>query len=432
MTLLLVCFIFAVLGMILLLFLWPKITIGHFSFDTFWIPPLLGAVVLLTTRSLDFTSFLQGLTAPTAMNPLEILVLFFSMTFLSTILDESGFFEWLAYRATKLAKGNPYLLFFLFTLLAGILTIFTSNDIVIITLTPFLIAFAKRSNIDPIPYLVAEFVAANTDSMLLIIGNPTNIYLASAADIDFLSYLKIMALPTLFGAVTSFLLLLLLFHKKLKTHFQNDNEPVLIKDRFLFISSFSILLLCIVLMAISSWIKFPMWLVSLSAALLLLLLVLGDLVFAKKSKKPLFNSLKRLPYSLIPFLLSMFAFVLAFDASGITKHLATYLSSFSSPLLAYGTVSFFSANLMNNIPMSVLFSSVLQEGQANQAAIYSTIISSNTAAVFSPVGALAGMMWMSILKEKKVSYSFLRFIGYGAIISIPTTLVSFLGLWFTL
>ena len=366
------------------------------------------------------------------MNPLEILVLFFSMTFLSAILDESGFFEWLANRAAKRAKGNQFILFLLFTLLAGVLTIFTSNDIVIITLTPFLIAFCKKTNIDPVPYLVSEFVSANTYSMLLLIGNPTNIYLSSAENIDFLTYLKEMALPTLLAGVTAFVLLLLLFHKKLKVPFKADSDEIKIKDRFLFVSSFVLLLSCIILMAISSYINLPMWGISLGAALLLFVLIVVYLLMTKQSMKPLGDGAKRLPYSLVPFLLSMFAFVLAFDENGLTKEIATWLSSFSSPLLSYGISSFLAANIMNNIPMSVFFSSLLIEGEASKAAIYSTIISSDLAAILSPVGALAGMMWMSILKGKNINYSFFQFVGYGILISVPTLFMSFLGLYIVL
>ena len=432
MILLITCFIIAVVGMIALLLFYPKITFRSFSIDTFWMPPFLGAIIVLATKSLDFTTFLKGLTAPTAMNPLEIMALFFSMTFLSAILDESGFFEWLANKAAKGAKGNQFLLFLLFTLLAGVLTIFTSNDIVIITLTPFLIAFCKKTHIDPVPYLVAEYVSANTYSMLLVIGNPTNIYLSSAENIDFLSYLKVMALPTLFAGISSFVLLLLLFHRKLKVPFTAGGEEIHIKDHFLFVSSFVLLLSCILLMAISSYINLPMWLISLSAALLLLILILIYVLVSKKSFRILGDGVKRLPFSLFPFLLSMFAFVLAFDQNGLTKEIATWLSSFSSPLLSYGISSFLTANIMNNIPMSVFYSTLLVEGTAGKEAIYSTIISSDIAAIVSPVGALAGMMWMSILKEKKISFSFFKFVAYGAIISIPTLFLSFLGLYLVL
>ena len=428
MVLLFTCFSLAILGMIALLLFYPKLTFRSFSIDTFWMPPFFGAVLLLATGNLDFSVFLKGLVAPTAMNPLEILVLFFSMAFLSTILDESGFFEWLANKAAAKANGNPFLLFLLINLLAGLLTIFTSNDIVILTLTPFLIAFCKKTDIDPVPYLVAEFVSANTYSMLLVIGNPTNIYLSSAENIDFLSYLRVMALPTLLAGLSSFVLLLLLFHRKLKVPFTINREEVPIKDRFLCVSSLLLLFSCILLMAISSAIHLPMWIFSASAALLLLLLLIPYLLITKKSFKILGNGLKRLPFSLAPFLLSMFAFVLAFDANGVTKEIAAWLSSFSSPLLAYGISSFLCANLMNNIPMSVFYSTLLLEGKAGQEAIYATILSSNLAAILSPVGALAGMMWMSMLKEKKVSYSFFRFLGYGILISVPSLFLSFLGL----
>ncbi|UKI48946.1 MAG: hypothetical protein L6U99_08950 [Clostridium sp.] len=43
----------------------------------------------------------------------------------------------------------------------------------------------KRSKINPLPYLLMEFFAANTLSMALIIGNPTNIYLGFNFNIDF-------------------------------------------------------------------------------------------------------------------------------------------------------------------------------------------------------------------------------------------------------
>lgn len=432
MALLLSCFIFAVVGMIGLLLFYPKLSFRRFSIDTFWIPPLLGATILLASGGLDIKSFWEGLTAPTAMNPLEILVLFFSMTFLSAMLDESGFFEWLASKAAKRAKGNQFVLFLLFTLLAGVLTVFTSNDIVIITLTPFLIAFCRKTDIDPVPYLVSEFVSANTYSMLLIIGNPTNIYLSSAENIEFLPYLKAMALPTLFSGIASFVLLLLLFHKKLRVPFRLVGEEKDIKDCFLFFSSFVLLFSCVVLMAVSSYILVPMWMISLGAAVLLLLLCLGYFLFARKSARPLSDGAKRLPYSLVPFLLSMFAFVLAFDRNGLTLQIASWLSSFSSPLLSYGISSFLCANIMNNIPMSVFFSALLSEGNAGASAVYATIVSSNLAAIFSPVGALAGMMWMSILKEKGVSFSFLRFMGYGALISVPSVLAAFLALFLVL
>lgn len=53
------------------------------------------------------------------------------------------------------------------------------------------------SSLDPVPYLVAEYVAANICSTLLYIGNPTNIIVAQAYQMTFLGYMKWSVLPTI-------------------------------------------------------------------------------------------------------------------------------------------------------------------------------------------------------------------------------------------
>src|SRR3546814_1543362 len=65
--------------------------------------------------------------------------------------------------------------------LSTVLTYFTSNDMVIVSLTPLILELCNQSkNMKPLPMLIAKFVAANTSSIGLYIGNPTNILLADA------------------------------------------------------------------------------------------------------------------------------------------------------------------------------------------------------------------------------------------------------------
>lgn len=82
---------------------------------------------------------------------------------------------------------------------------------------------------------MAEFIAANTWSMALIIGNPTNIYISSAVGIDFVSYLKVMLLPTLAAGLVALGMLWLCFSKSLSAPIEeSDIEEVKIKtSRFL-------------------------------------------------------------------------------------------------------------------------------------------------------------------------------------------------------
>jgi len=187
--------------------------------------------------------------------------------------------------------------------------------------------------------------------------------------------------------------------------------------------------ICTVLLVLSSYIGIEMWLVTLSFAGSLFLLVMVYQFFSKVRDGELNRSFLRIPWELIPFVISMFVIVLALDRYGITKELAEILSK-GPAIWVYGAASFVSANFLNNIPMSVLFCSVI--GNAPQAdtipATYAAVVGSNIGAFLTPIGALAGIMWSSILRRLGVRFSFITYIKYGALISIPTLFFTLLGL----
>ena len=407
-----------------------KIRIGKIKLDTYWMITLLSAIILISFSLSPIKEVFKQLTSNSAINPLKILVLFFSMTILSIYLDEIGLFHFLAVKATKIAKNNQLVLFFTFYILTSILTIFTSNDIVILTLTPFICFFAKNTKINPLPYLIAEFAAANTWSMMFIIGNPTNIYLATSAGIGFIDYFKVMWLPTIFAGLTELLIVFLLFRKQLKSPIEVTDEDYKIESKLDLIIGVSILFICLVFLVISSYINIEMWLISLSCATILLLVALIIRLITRKHWEYLSCSFKRLPYPLIPFFLSMFVIVVALNYQGISLEISKFLNQ-GSPIWVYGYSSLLASNLINNIPMSILFSNLPNglEGLAYKQAIFGSVIGSNIGAFLTPIGALAGIMFSSLLNKFEVKYSFLDFVKYGVIIAIPTASMALLGLF---
>ena len=58
-------------------------------------------------------------------------------------------------------------------------------------------------------------------------------------------------------------------------------------------------------------------------------------------------------------------------------------------------------------------------GKIDYQAIYATIIGSNIGAFLTPVGALAGIMFQSLLSKYGVKFTFKDFVKYGSIISVP-------------
>ena len=414
------------LAMILGVLFFPKIKIGKFSVDSYWVITLLGAIILLVTGLADVSLVGNALIADTAINPVKILVLFISMTILSIFLDELGFFRYLASVTLKKAKNGQMKLFLYLYIMVSILTVFTSNDIIILSFTPFICYFAKNAKINPIPYLAAEFVAANTWSMALIIGNPTNIYLATAYGVDFLSYAKTMILPTLFSGIIAFMALLLLFKKKLSTSIEGVAEDVVIEDKLLLWVGIAHLGICTILLAIGSYVGLEMWLVSLISVISLLVVNIVIAIIRKQKPVALIGSLKRGPYQLIPFVLSMFVMIVCLSSKGVTGVIGEFFGE-SHTIIKYGVTSFLSANLINNIPMSVLFSSIIETiGSTDVAvrAVFATVVGSNIGAFLTPIGALAGIMWTNILNEHELKFGYLDFLKIGVTVAIPTLLAA--------
>ena len=406
------------IGMILGILVSPKIHIGKIAVDTYWVITLAGAFTMLACGGASLEEVGKALISDTAVNPLKILVLFLSMTILSVFLDELGFFSYLAGVVLKRAKTRQTKLFLYLYLTVSVLTVFTSNDIIILSFTPFICYFAKNAKIDPTPYLAAEFVAANTWSMALVIGNPTNIYLATASGIDFFEYLQISIVPTIVAGAFAFLALYLLFRKKLAASIEGDGHTVTIQDKLLLWIGIAHLAVCTVLLAVGSYINLDMWLISLCAAASLF--VTTGVVALARRKKPtaLLGCVKRAPYQLIPFVLSMFVLVIGLNKQGVTAAIGNLFGD-SLPVLKYGTTSFLASNFINNIPMSVLFSSIIQSVGAAAPAVFATVIGSNIGALFTPIGALAGIMWSNILNKHGVKFGYLDFLKIGAAVAIP-------------
>ena len=422
---------FIILALSIVLF--PSVRIGKIKIGAYWIVAVCGATALLIANLTPVDHIWRELNGISAVNPIKILVLFFSMTFLSVFLDEVGFFRYLAKKAAASAGKNQTRLFILLYILTAVLTVFTSNDIIILTLTPFICFFCKHTNIDPVPYLVSEFAVANTWSMLLIIGNPTNIYLASSAGIGFAEYTKVMALPTLAAGAVEFILIYLLFRKKLKAELQPEEDGFAIKSRSELTTGLAHLSICLLFLIISSYIQLEMWIVSAVCAASLLFFSLIFCIFKKENLKYVTHALKRLPWQLIPFVLSMFVIVICLQYQGISDRLADLLGQ-RCAIWTYGFSSFIASNVINNIPMSILYSTLPSSlPQADfYRAVYASIVGSNTGAFLTPIGALAGIMFTGLTEKYDVGYGFKKFIEYGTLISIPTISAALTVLWFVL
>lgn len=414
--------VITIVALIVFIIFKPSIKVKNWQIQTFWIISLIGAFMLILFGNVSFSSLKTIIISNDRMNPIQILILFISMSILSIALDEAGFFKKCAYFATKITKNKQYVLFFSLSVVVSILTIFTSNDIVILTFTPFICYFAKHAKINPIPYLIGEYVFANTWSMLFIIGNPTNVFLATSFEMGFVDYFKVMVLPTIGSGILATIILIFLFKKELKKKIdvdENVKSPYLNKE--LTIISLVHLIICTVFLIVSSYISIPMWIISFCSALSLTIVLM--IYYIIRKDKIVFNVYKRAPWNLIPFVLSMFIIISSLEKSFVIEKLAVLFNRLGNSevqtIYTYGVTSYFMCNILNNIPMSVMMEKVIASSNSIylSESVYSSIIASNIGAYLTPIGALAGIMWMSILHNSGIKFSFKQFIKYGLSIS---------------
>ena len=467
----------------------PYVNIRRVKIGLYCAVAVAGAAVLLATGSVSVNEVAQGFTADTAVNPLKILALFLSMTLISVYLGDAGFFTLAAEKVFARSKGGAFKTFIALYFAVSVLTVFTSNDIIVLTFTPPVCIFAKKARVSPLPFLIGEFVAANTWSMALLIGNPTNVYLAGSAGISFFGYMKVMLLPAAAAGLSGLAALIILFRKQLfpaaggKTAainptgltalngtpketpradervFEKTNETapsnetirprgetILREDETLrrgdgerkariskvpLAASLVTLVACIIILSVSSFIGAEMWLVCVisAAALTVFLFVYG--LFSEKTAARVFHGLKKAPYELIPFVLSMFVIVLALKKTGVTDALSGALvKNAKSDGFLFGTLAALCSNLLNNIPMSVLFEKII--GGKSVYATFGAVIGSNIGAFITPVGALAGIMWTKILNGEGVKLSFGKFALYGTFCAVFALAAACLALFIAL
>jgi len=411
----------------------PYVTIGKHHLETYAVAALVGPLIFLLIGYLK-PEHLSVLISGTT-NPVTILIFFLSMVFISVYLDEVGFMEYCAKIALGWAHSSGTKLFFMLYAVVSFLTIFTSNDIIILTLTPFIYYFTKHAKLDPKPYLLAEFFAANTWSILLQIGNPTNVYLTTSYGISFMAYLKVMWLPAIVAGLLNLAVLYFIFRKAINKNFvpNNTNPEKALRDRTGAIIGVTILICCTLLLIISPYLNISMWQIAFGSSILLSsIIIVRDLFRGKYSE--VHHVFYKMPWSVIPFIMSFFIMVEVLFSTNNISLITNFIQSISVDtsmlVFVFGTTSALLSNVMNNIPMTVMYTQLIStmNGKALIDAVYATVIGSNIGAYFTPFGALAGIMWMSILKHKKIDLSYLEFIKYGLLTGVIVLIGSLVAL----
>ncbi|MFH1404778.1 MAG: SLC13 family permease [Patescibacteria group bacterium] len=417
-----------------------------------------GAIIslafLFLTKAISASTIIDGIIGNGAVEPWEILIIFFAVAYVSISTDATGIFDFFAYKIVEKSSGNGIKLFLFLFLFVGALTIITSNDIVILTLTPIIFYLGKHAKINVVPLLFLQFFTANALANFLYTSDPTNIIVGNALGIGFWEFTHVMWLPTVAGAIATFSVLLLMFRKTITRKFKlNRTSHYNVRNWTDAVLSFSLLITMLVVLVFSDVLQIPIWVIALVFAIMF---ICKDALFwffysfkehqlsvvqiqkgidvhkIPKGRSDFLVAFAKVPWQILPFVALFFILMQALNDAGVVAIAAGWLSEVCtgvwSSVFATGVLGVILANIVNNQPMTIFLSHVLADsaftvsGKEYTGAMFGLVVTGNLGSNLTIVGALAGLMWRQILKTKGLEISYWDFAKKGFVL-VPVVLI---------
>jgi Na+/H+ antiporter NhaD/arsenite permease-like protein len=204
--------------------------------------------------------------------------LLLGMMIIVTILAETGIFQYIGIKMGKASKGNMWKLLVMMSVFTAVTSMFIDNVTTILLMIPVTISIFKIFRMSPIPFILAQVLASNIGGTATLIGDPPNIMIGSAANIDFFTFLIHMGPTIAISLIASLILFKVFFRKELKTTPQNieeimsQDEMSFIKNRPLLIKSLLVLFGVIVFFIIHGILHIEPSIIALGGAGVLLLI----------------------------------------------------------------------------------------------------------------------------------------------------------------
>ncbi|KAL5011987.1 hypothetical protein ScPMuIL_010538 [Solemya velum] len=133
--------------------------------------------------------------------------------------SETGFFDYSAMMAYKLAKGRVWILVTLLCFFSAVVSAFLDNVTTILLLTPVTIRLCEVLNLDPRHILIAEVLFSNIGGTATAIGDPPNLIIVSHKGISdkgigFSVFTAHATVGIIFVTITAYGLLRLYYRRK--------------------------------------------------------------------------------------------------------------------------------------------------------------------------------------------------------------------------
>lgn len=287
--------------------------------------------------------------------------LLLGMMILVSILEPTGFFQFLAIVVGKRSKGKPVRLLVMLGAVTTVISMFLDNVTTVVLIAPVTILICEILGLNPQPYLLAEALLSDTGGVSTLIGDPPNILIGSAAGLTFLDFLTHSLPIVLIVWFVALGMLRILFRKELSAvptdldALEELNQKNALKDRKVAMRVVIVIGLAVFAFLFEEILHIQPSLVALTAAAAALVWV----------RPPVQETLKRIQWDVLIFFASLFVLIGGLEAAGVMGKVAGLISHVSgfSPLLL-GLIILWGVALLSafvdNVPVTIALIPIIQ------------------------------------------------------------------------
>ena len=386
------------------------------------IAAVLGVIALLLTQLLRVEDLVTS--ARIQWRPLLALT---SIMVMTGVVKEVGTFERLALRLEAHARNTSArrafdVIFAASVLLPSLL----NNDAAILLLTPLVVVLARRLYPGQArvleAFVFAVFLAPGVAP--LVISNPMNMIVAELAGVGFNAYAAVMLPISGVGALLTYVVLRVYYRNVLTASAAPAPPPVIPPAPPAERPATALMLGVFCAYPVMAALGGPIWSVAVAGAM-------GSLVIARHYRvAPARQLAGHVSLDILAFLWGVFLVVAALRNVGLTDRLsALYASQHGAgrQIATVGVVAALGSAIVDNHPMALLNQMAL--GNHGGRALFAALIGGDIGPRLLPIGSLAGLLWMDVLRRRGIEIGIGTFVKLGTLVLLPTLAASLLLLW---
>ncbi|EKN70048.1 arsenical pump family protein [Neobacillus bataviensis LMG 21833] len=353
----------------------------------------------------------------------------------------------------KLSKGSGYSLFWYTLLLCFLMTLFFNNDGSILITTPILILILnnlKLKDCQKIPFLLSGALIATASSAPIGVSNIVNLIALKIIGMDLYVQTEMMFVPGVLGLLFLSFLLYLVFKKDIPTKvgfhsysiplqknrpfhpLQKNSENLFHQQKKLMINMLIFVFLVRISLFVASFIGISVSLVAVCGSVILLF---WRWVYLKVNPKDVIG---KIPWHILIFAFSMYVIIFGLHNIGLTSILIDNLKplvhdSLLHASLTMGIITAFLSNIFNNHPALMISTLALTDMGLDplimKTVYLANIIGSDIGSLILPIGTLATLIWMHILKKNKIKITWVEYMKVTILVIPPTLIFTLISLY---